>query len=325
MNEIQLNICGENRKDFSVLCSNIDSFFFFSTGKEGTMSDTIARTHKNTLFQLAFKDDKVAALSLYNAVNRSNHRDASKLQFALLDKGFYLRMENDAGFLLDQSLNLYEHQSTINLNMPLRGLFYFADLYRQMIPKHSVLYQKKRIVIPAPKYLVFYNGKENMGGAVKELRLSDSFDSLEKVQGFEWTATMININPGYNEDLLNSCETLRDYCDFVKLVRELSVTKEQKDAITEATEIFLNQERFVRVLTTYKEDLLMQTFWEFDEEEYVEYIKEETRAEMQAELDKSRAETAQAKTEAEKAKTEVEKAKAREKELLDRIKELENQ
>lgn len=291
------------------------NFSNYPTGKEGKMADTIITTHKNALFQLAFKDDKEAALSLYNAVNKSNHKDASKLQFELLDKGFYLKMENDAGFLLDQTLNLYEHQSTINPNMPLRGLFYFADLYRQIIPRHSVLYQKKRIFIPAPKYLVFYNGRENMGGAIKELKLSDSFEGAEKVEGFEWTATMININPGYNEALLDNCETLRDYCDFVKEVRELSTTMDQKDAIIEVIEEFMEQGRFLRVLSTYKQELLMQSFLEFDEEEYVEYIKAETRAEMQAEINQAKAETEQAKAESEQAKAEIERLRARIKEL----------
>ena len=51
------------------------------------MQNDVTRNHKDSLFQLAFRDNKEAALSLYNAVNGSHHTDASKLKFELLDRG----------------------------------------------------------------------------------------------------------------------------------------------------------------------------------------------------------------------------------------------
>ena len=43
-------------------------------------------------------------------------------------------------------LNLYEHQSTCSPNLPLRGLFYFADLYRKMMAgKEEDLYSSRKI------------------------------------------------------------------------------------------------------------------------------------------------------------------------------------
>ena len=47
-------------------------------------------------------------------------------------------MKNDLSFLIDSSMNLYEHQSTENPNMPLRGLLYFAQLYDKYITKHQL-------------------------------------------------------------------------------------------------------------------------------------------------------------------------------------------
>ncbi len=43
-----------------------------------------------------------------------------------LENAVYMNMKNDVAFLVDFQLNLYEHQSTWNLNMPLRNLFYAA-------------------------------------------------------------------------------------------------------------------------------------------------------------------------------------------------------
>ena len=48
------------------------------------MSKNVIRNHKDSLFQLAFRDNPEAALSLYNAINGSHHTDATKLKFELL-------------------------------------------------------------------------------------------------------------------------------------------------------------------------------------------------------------------------------------------------
>ena len=45
----------------------------------------------------------------------------------------YMDYKNDISFLIDSTLNLYEHQSTWNPNMPLRGLRYFARLYEDYV------------------------------------------------------------------------------------------------------------------------------------------------------------------------------------------------
>ena len=47
----------------------------------------------------------------------------------------YLSMKNDISFLVSGTLNLYEHQSTYNSNMPMRGVLYFARLYGKIIAR----------------------------------------------------------------------------------------------------------------------------------------------------------------------------------------------
>ncbi len=54
-------------------------------------------------------------------------------------------------------MNLYEHQSTVNPNMPLRDLFYTARLYEKLTVGKD-MYSGRRIMLPAPKYITFYNG-----------------------------------------------------------------------------------------------------------------------------------------------------------------------
>ena len=252
----------------------------------------LERNHKDTLFQMAFNDDPEAALSLYNAINESHYTDSSKLTLTLLDGGFFMRMQNDSGFILDHSLNLYEHQSSINENMPLRGLFYFAELYKQIIPEKQRLYQKRLIRIPAPKYVVFYNGTENMEEDKKILRLSDSFEIKDDSHGFEWTATMININHGHNESLMSACKTLRDYALFVDMVRTYTQNMSRHNALIKAINECLDSDVFVKTLTRYSKEIeRMEMLREFDEQEYVEFIKEEAREEFMEELDNERQKT----------------------------------
>ncbi len=67
-------------------------------------------------------------------------------------------------FMFGVVMNLYEHQSTWNENMPLRGFFYFSELYQQYLNGKNIKLtnEKKRVMVPFPKYVVFYNGTSDM-------------------------------------------------------------------------------------------------------------------------------------------------------------------
>ena len=51
------------------------------------------------------------ALEVYNALNGSHHTDPGMVQTKKLEKGILLSVYNDASFLLDSYLNLYETRS----------------------------------------------------------------------------------------------------------------------------------------------------------------------------------------------------------------------
>ena len=112
------------------------------------------RNYKDTLFRKLFGENRENALSLYNAVNGTHYTNAEDLEFTTLDDVVYMKMKNDVSFIFGNYLNLYEHQSTLNPNMPLRGLLYFADMYRQIIPASERIYGSKLQEIPAPKCIL---------------------------------------------------------------------------------------------------------------------------------------------------------------------------
>ena len=86
-----------------------------------------------------------------------------------------MHLKNDMSFILDDWQNLFEQQSTFNPNQPLRGFFYFADLYKVKYFGKKI-YSTRLLKIPTPQYIVFYNGTTSMPDR-KELRLSDAFHS----------------------------------------------------------------------------------------------------------------------------------------------------
>ena len=78
-------------------------------------------------------------------------------------------------FIIDDILNLYEHQSTFNPNMPLRGLFYITNIYKNIVGNDVDIYSSRQIELPLPKYIVFYNGTEEEPEQM-ELSIRDAFD-----------------------------------------------------------------------------------------------------------------------------------------------------
>ena len=83
------------------------------------------REYKSDVFSMLMEDPQ-NALVLYNALNGSSYEDSSLVEICTLDRGISLTVRNDAAFVPDMNLSIYEHQSTICPNMPIRSLIYFT-------------------------------------------------------------------------------------------------------------------------------------------------------------------------------------------------------
>ncbi|MDE5891663.1 MAG: UPF0236 family protein [Acetatifactor sp.] len=93
----------------------------------------INRKYRDRLFCALFSQDREALLQLYNALHGTAYTDSSQLTVVTLDNIIYMKMVNDLAFVIAGVLNLYEHQSTYNPNMPLRFLLYIAEEYDRLI------------------------------------------------------------------------------------------------------------------------------------------------------------------------------------------------
>lgn len=139
------------------------------------------KEYKSDVFSMLLQDKK-RAMEIYNAINGTDYDDPELVEMTTLDdKSFSLTVRNDASFILDANLSLYEHQSTYCPNMPLRDLLYFASIIQKQIKAQKRdIYGGRILKIPVPHFVVFYNGKEDAPDQY-DLRLSDAFEKKPRI------------------------------------------------------------------------------------------------------------------------------------------------
>ncbi len=232
------------------------------------------RNHKDRLFVRIFSDleHKDWIISLVNALSGTHYTEDELIEVNTIEEILYIKMKNDVSYLIDHQLFLIEHQSSFNPNMPLRGLIYFGQLYDSYIQQHNLnVYSTRRIKLPRPHFFVMYNGTRDVPD-VLQLRLSDSFDNdgtdTPDDIGFEWTATMYNINAGHNEDLLSDCLPLSQYSQFVAMIHENRRTGLPLDAALEqAVDYAINLNFLDGLFLKLKGDIMSILFKEYTDEE----------------------------------------------------------
>lgn len=234
--------------------------------------------YKDRLFRLIFKEKK-ELLELYNAVNGSDYTNPDELKITTIDDVVYMGMKNDLSFIIGDIMNIYEHQSTFSPNLPLRGLFYFAAVYREYVePIKQKLYTESALYIPFPQYIVFYNGTKEMPER-QELKLSDIFvgNVKGKTPALECTAVVLNINLGKNKELMERCRILKEYAQFIAMVRRYLVKDmEREEAVERAVDDCIRNEILSDILRKNRNEVVEMILEEWDENEYREYLKEES-------------------------------------------------
>ena len=238
-------------------------------------SVTINRTYKDRLFKIIFEDKK-ELLSLYNALTGKNYQNPDELEINTIDDVIYMHLKNDMSFILDDWQNLFEQQSTFNPNQPLRGFFYFADLYKVKYFGKKI-YSTRLLKIPTPQYIVFYNGTTNMPDK-KELRLSDAFQQPTTQPDIEVVAHMLNINYGHNKELMERCRKLKEYAQFIDIIRHYLRENKQwsnEQAISKAIDDCIQNNILRDILQKERLRVMASILSEFDEVGYKEMIRQE--------------------------------------------------
>ena len=167
---------------------------------------------------------------------------------------------------------LYEHQASLNPNMPLRDLLYIARQYEKYV-KGKSLYADRRLKIPTPNFVVFYNGTD-VQSERRILKLSDSFEKETDDPKLELKVLQLNINDGKNKELMERCRTLKEYSQYVACVRKYKESETLEDAVDHAVTECIRKGILRDFLQEQRAEVVAMSIFEYDEEEEKRKLRE---------------------------------------------------
>ena len=231
---------------------------------------TANREYKDSVFihYLSQSDDRL--VEIYNAVAGTEYPLDTPIEKNTLTDVLYKDRVNDISFTLDgRTLVLFEHQSTVNKNMALRLLLYVANLYEKELRSNPdvSIYQRKRFSIPAPKFVVLYNGKELLPEH-STWKLSDSYMVEQENPALELKVEVYNINYNETSELLQKSTYLNEYSYFIYLVQQyVQNGNTLEDAIKLASEQCIAENVMVDFLREHSMEVeeMLATEWDWDE------------------------------------------------------------
>jgi len=192
------------------------------------------------------RDCKKNFISLYNALSGSDYKvEETKMERKEIPQTVVSTLDNDVSWELnDRLIVLIEHQSTLNRNMPFRCLEYVTRLYEKIIESRS-RYGSKLLKLPTPDFYVVYAGDRN-APQKKILKLSDSFYLSENPK-LELTVTVLNCSNPENLPMQKDCDIIKQYRQFVQIVRQKYDPLNPVDSIRDA----INSAKRKGILTDY--------------------------------------------------------------------------
>ena len=233
----------------------------------------MTKKYRDGLFRNYFSD-KRRLLGLCNLLTGENATDPDEITINTLDGVFFDELKNDISCLFrGKFLVIVEHQSTINENMPLRILFYVAELLRQYADKYkNKIYTEQLLHLPEPKFFIFYNGRKKES-ARRTMRLSDAFG---KQTCLEVVVELYNLNVGMNDAFVKSDTGLNNYCTFVNLVEKFkSEGLDDNHALAAAFKYCVAHGVMSEYLLEHRKELASMLAMEYDPEEarqaWIEY------------------------------------------------------
>ena len=242
--------------------------------------------YKDRLFSFIFGNEahKEWTLSLYNAINGTHYDNPDDISIETIRQVLYMGMHNDVAFIIADQLSLYEQQSTFNPNMPLRMLEYTANLFEKYIKREQLnKYGHRQIMLPVPRLVVFYNGTEEKANETA-LHLSDAFAPEHRHSAdISVTVRMVNINKGYNQNLMDSCPPLSEYAWSVDSVRQYKKTDNLEAAIDRTLDSMPDSFLIKPFLEQHRAEVKNMLLTEYNEAETLEMIKRDYLAEGRAE------------------------------------------
>ena len=233
-------------------------------GQNSNSHQMVNRKYKDTVFRRLFSE-RDNLLSLYNAVNGTAYTDPAELEIVTLESAIYMGMKNDLAFIIDTNLFLYEHQSTYNPNMPLRDLLYISAEYQKLVDDKS-LYSSALQRIPAPNFIVFYNGEEKKEDSWINY-LSEAYEVQSEEPSLELKVITFNISEGHNRELMEQCRILKEYAQYVAKVRKYRRNMKLDAAVKRAVDDCIQEGILEEFLRKHKSEVIGMSIFEYNKEE----------------------------------------------------------
>lgn len=247
--------------------------------KKNKQKRNIKRTYKDSLFRIIFNTPE-HLLDLYNAINGTHYDDPRALEINTLENAVYLSIKNDISVIVDTTLSLYEHQSTYSPNLPYRNLQYVSAIYAGMVSENSI-YRIRPLKLPTPRFVVFYNSTDRKLPDRTVLLLSDLFKKSNASAEFEpWMelkTVVLNINKGHNEQLMETCQTLKEYTELVSRIRYHQKVMSLEAAVTQAIDECISEGILAEFLSKNRREAIRVSVLECKFEDVVKSLQEEAK------------------------------------------------
>ena len=138
------------------------------------------------------------------------------------------------------------------------------------------IYGSKKIHLPSPQFVVFYNGIEDLPER-SVMRLSDAYEHVEDPEdiALDLKVQVININYGKNQSLMEKSPTLAQYAIFVDTVRKYEKDYEHMEAVELAISECIEKGVLADFLKKNKAEVLRMCLFEYDQEKHLRDTYEE--------------------------------------------------
>lgn len=139
------------------------------------------REYRSDVFSMLMEEPKYA-LEVYNAFENTTYDDPQLIEMKTLEKGISLSVRNDVAFIIESDLNIYEHQSSYNPNMPLRGLLtQFVEIVKHNINEEIEGPIEKAIGYCIEHHILEDFLKDKKDKVIKNMTLDMTFERREEL------------------------------------------------------------------------------------------------------------------------------------------------
>ncbi|MCL2154743.1 MAG: Rpn family recombination-promoting nuclease/putative transposase [Leptospirales bacterium] len=190
----------------------------------------INKEYLNTLFINIFSNEE-RALELFNTIIGTNFKDTSVVEVNAVEDFFSSDIKSALSIEISKKvILLVEHQLVIDEGIAAKMLMYIARIYGKIYDDNGLAYRTKLFKMPRPVFIALYSGKEDF----PEEKILIFGDKEFKESAVFLEAKVLNINKGYNTELVSKCKALADYVSFIAKVREYEDKYPLKKAIKSA-------------------------------------------------------------------------------------------